>query len=505
MKHNFINLTAIILISMSTVGCTAARLTEFRTTARTETRRTTQLNRRDFRLGFNTTGNQLGVQLQYLPYYKGEQRKVMEYHPKLKALDWGVGLASIGLLYWINRPTENQVWDGTYAVRVDGELIKNTKFDIWSGKEQWEKTALIGIPVDWMLSWILLRDWRIGQSWEPSEIVGTWQDQENYRYRIELPTYNFSKTYKTTSGAERIELSEFLTGIDIDDLVSLLESDTFALRASAEFDGKQYEKNITVETQSSLESLRDLANAEFDMISTGTPRLMPRAEAVVRWTRDTMQAGDTATLNVTVKNTGKGELYRVTGITMSSNPIFNNRELKFGKILPGESRTLQILFKIDKLMKTRDISLRLRFGEYNDYAPADIEAKLHVVGKERPKFDYTYRVVDGGTATSVGNGDGILQRGESVDILVTVHNSSEVLAEGVTAQLIVKNASDIIMYSDSSVKLNSIVPGTSKTATFNVGIKPKSSLTTLPLDLFVTEVNFGAETELSDRINLEIQ
>ncbi len=50
-------------------------------------------------------------------------------------------------------------------------------------------------------------------------------------------------------------------------------------------------------------------------------------------------AGEPMELRVTVTNNGKQPVYRLRGTTESDNPYFENKELVFGKIAPGQSRT----------------------------------------------------------------------------------------------------------------------------------------------------------------------
>ena len=505
-----------MLIPMSAVGCSVVPLAQMKKAVSTETRQT-GLSRKDFEIGFNATGNQLRVQLQYLPYYNVEERKIVEYSPRATGWYLATGLVSI-LAYIVFLGGETE--DGTYSIDEDQNgFISNTipRFGgdestiakDWNRMEPWEKVMLIGVPADWVLSWwIASWDWTSHKPWKLTgrDLAGEWVWLANQPYRIELPTYNFSREYRTKTGDASIAIHEFMSGVSQNSAAAFLEMDTLSLRASTTVEDKLYEKNIRIATQARLKPFRDAANAAlgFDMYATGAPRLMPRPEEVVQWTKGTVQAGQTATLNVTVENTGKGELYRVTARTVSSDRTFNNKELKFGKIAPGESKTLQLSFRTDKLMRTRDIPLRLRFSEYNNYVPADREVKLHVIGQPRPKFDYAYRVVDGDTATSVGNGDGIFQRGESVDIQVTVRNSGLGNAEGITARLSPRRASGVEMFGDSSVKFQSIASGSSKTATFNIGVKRESPAKALHLNLSVTEGYFGSETTLSDQINLSI-
>ena len=73
MKHVLVNMMLIILISISTAGCTVVRVMQTRggyavekTVKNTEERRT-QLSRRDFRLGFEATESRLGIRLEYRP------------------------------------------------------------------------------------------------------------------------------------------------------------------------------------------------------------------------------------------------------------------------------------------------------------------------------------------------------------------------------------------------------------------------------------------------------
>ena len=242
----------------------------------------------------------------------------------------------------------------------------------------------------------------------------------------------------------------------------------------------------------------------IDMESTGKPRLMPRPEASAQWSEGNLQAGKSARLEVTVRNTGKGQLFRVTASTTSPNPAFNDQKLEFGRIDPGKSVTRVLSFETDGMMQTQDIPVRISFEEYNDWVPPDIDAKLHVVGKPRPKFDYAYRILDGETPNSVGNGDGIIQRNESVDIVVTVRNSGAGPANGVTTKLNLLDKSGVEMFTDSSVEMGDIAAGNSKTVTFNVGVKSNASVKLLRMDLSITDDQFGDEVKLTNSIKLPI-
>ena len=512
MKNRLIVLTIIVLISMSTAGCSAVRLIQTRagyevekTVGNTEERQTL-LDHRDFQLGFSAAGDQLGIRLEYRPYYNIEKQQLVTYKPGGKRISESLMAASyLGVLGWV--VYDNLTQTGDIVVDDPGVLLNNiTEFN-WYRTTALQKAIIVGVSLDFIVwaGYASRHKATVQEPWEKvNEVSGEWELLRNHPYRIELPNYNFGKDYRSEIGNENVQIGEFLSGIEKPG--RLKEIDSASVQASTEFDGILHKENVTLTTQAQLQPFHNaaLAALDIDMVSTGKPRLMPRAEAVIQWNKVPIQAGDVATLRVTVENTGKGTLYRLTALTVSAERTFNNHELKFGKIEPGKSRAIPISFKLDKLMRTQEIPIRIRFGEYNDHVPENIDVKLKVIEILRPKFDYAYRIIDGGTATSVGNGDGILQRGESADVLVTIRNSGEGNAEGVTARLNLLDRTDVDMYGDASVNLRNLAAGDAKIATFNVGVKRGASISKLRLNLVVQEDNFGSETKFTNTFNLPI-
>ena len=512
MKYRLISLSIIILISLNAVGCSIVRVIQTNAgqavekTVKDSEERRTELNKKDFQIGFNATENRLGVRLEYRPYYAVERRQLVTYKPKEggRPLEILVGVASLGLLTWA--VVDNLVETGEVKINDEGKLYNVTRLD-WNGANPLHKAIMIGVPLDCLL-WTYYATKYEATAHEPwkrrGEITGEWQLLGNHPYRVELPVYNFGRNYQSRSGNERVQVSRFLSGVKNPERFN--EIDSVVLRASTKFNGKTYHKDLKLTAPAQLQPFYDtaLVALDIDMISVGKPRLMPRPEVTTRWQKKSVQAGNDATLRITIRNTGKGTLYRFIGLTTSSNPKFNNRELKFGKIEPGKSRTALVSFELDKLMRTQEFPIGIRFGEYNDHVPENIAVKLNVFEIPRPRFDYAYHIIDGETDTSVGNGDGILQRGESIDILVTVRNSGEGHAAGVTARLNLLERTGVDIYGDTLANLFTLAPGDSKTATFNVGVKRTASISRLLLNLSVQENNFGSETELTKTLNLPI-
>ncbi len=500
MKHKLINVLVFSVIVLSTAGCSAVRLVENsfgygidRTTVVDTEERRNEVHPRDFQIQFGATETDFRFQLQYVPHYKIEQRDIIKYRPESTLLDLAVGLATTALwgkaiydtwLYKEEKLADTQVdWDNfePYDFRFD-----------WEGTSFWNKAIMIGVPVDIVLYRLIgsiRRTHRTGWA-QTGEEAGSLQGIRQQDYRIELPTYDFSKQYRTTSGDETVPIHGFLYGLE--EPKPFLNLSSIDVHASTKVDGKTGEETLTLEGWEQLKPFRwhALKVVEgIDMFSTGQPVGKPLAKVVeARWKPNPVRAGDTTTLSVTVENSGKGALYRFTTHTVSTESAFKNKKLEFGKIAVGASRTLKLPVKTEASMKTQTLTIPLRFAEYNNYAPPDKERRLHIVGAPPPKFDYHYSYVE-----DVGNGDGVIQPGESIDFSITVTNSGEGNAEDVTVRIEVEGEQGIELFGEPSRNLGDIIPGASKKDTFNVGIRQNSTTQILILNVSITDKFGGAD------------
>ena len=92
-----------------------------------------------------------------------------------------------------------------------------------------------------------------------------------------------------------------------------------------------------------------------------------------------MYAGEKAILKVTVNNTNQTILREFTMITVSSNPHFDNWQLRFGNVEPAKSETKSLGFSTDSEMSPQNVSVRLRFEAANDFTYPEIETELHII------------------------------------------------------------------------------------------------------------------------------
>jgi carboxyl-terminal processing protease len=166
-------------------------------------------------------------------------------------------------------------------------------------------------------------------------------------------------------------------------------------------------------------------------VTIGTDRPGNRAEA-----------GQSMNLRVTVTNNGDAPIYQLRGLTKSDGGYFDERELAFGKIEPGKSRTAQAPFgwcelegrkpgstkpvpadakrtcALPKSAATRQDVVKVQFHAEGGEPPHDVELRPTVIALAQPVFAYTFQVTD----NRPGNGDGQLARTEGASMYLTVQN-----------------------------------------------------------------------------------
>jgi carboxyl-terminal processing protease len=201
-------------------------------------------------------------------------------------------------------------------------------------------------------------------------------------------------------------------------------------------------------------------------------------------------AGDAMQLRITATNKGSATLYRLNALTTSDDPMFDNKELIFGKLEPGKSRTAVAplgwcelegykagstaplpkdaprICRIARDSLTRADGIKIHFDEARGRAPADTDTRVTVKALERPVFAYSYQIAD----NRKGNGDGRLQRDESLTMYLTVKNTGR--GRSFDSQANVRNLSgDGLLLHEGRFDISNMMPGDVKKVvfTFDVG------------------------------------
>ena len=338
MKRDLPRVALTVLLLISLTGCSVVRFAETRQGEGLKVTNQSGLDL-DFQLRFNSATRSLVVSLGYQPS--------SIYKPRITRADVNVGLIALGIFGKIYYDHWNH--KDTFTVLDD-------TFD-WSGTQTWEKAVLIGVPVDILLYWCL------SYPLDRKTIKGPRQPLKDHEYRLYLPDYGGSVSYRTTTGREQIKIDEFLSALR--NPPDLQNVDTLKFRLSTEVEGRWYSRDRTVR------GFRPL------------PLPPPPSESVtvaVAWTRSRVKAGEQTFLTVMVANTGTANLSGFTVKIVSRALFLDNEEWKFGNIAQGESKTLNYRVRTDKQMhRENPATVLLHFEAANGVVHPAIETHLEII------------------------------------------------------------------------------------------------------------------------------
>lgn len=197
----------------------------------------------------------------------------------------------------------------------------------------------------------------------------------------------------------------------------------------------------------------------------------------------TINAGDVAKLKTTVTNVGNAVIYRAQARIAAANPAFRDKEMLFGKIAPGESKTWSSQVKVGASALDRLEYLRLNLLDAAKSTGSAKPLKLRIVAAQRPVFAYSHQLIDN------SNGDGLVQNSESHTLRITVANTGKASATDVVAVL--RNASGTdLMLKKARFDLDTLKPGESKSVDFEFDTA-KQTKDLVVVELQVYEGTYG--------------
>jgi uncharacterized protein YgiM (DUF1202 family) len=198
------------------------------------------------------------------------------------------------------------------------------------------------------------------------------------------------------------------------------------------------------------------------------------------------KAGDQLTLLLTVKNTGKGPLYRLRAKTKSEVPLLDGHQFNFGKVSASSGGRATVTIQIPSTQPPGEFPLEIDFHEHNGFAPRSMRALVVFKGAPRPRFAYNFKILDDGSGRSVGNGDGRIQKGEAVDLLLTLRNVGTVPAQDTWVEVTNQQGQNLDIH-PSLVRFGRLTPDETKQARISFTVWPDFVSPQVGLRLFIQE------------------
>ena len=248
-----------------------------------------------------------------------------------------------------------------------------------------------------------------------------------------------------------------------DDLMLQLEaSRDFRLYAKAEIENRQSPAQLLTEVRF------DDGNA-----------LLPNGQ---------LDAGEEAELVVRVKNQGAGPGFGV-GLDISTDQAeieLPMEKTKLGRLPPGKSREARIPVTARLGLASGEASIRVKAGERRGYDARTVRFKLPTKGLRLPALRIVSNEIDDDSdGPSQGDGNGIAENGETIELLVFVRNDGAGPATDV--ELSVADVNADVRFIERKVALGVIPPGSTVRGSVLFAIPRTHSEDTLTMDLQVRD------------------
>ncbi len=225
---------------------------------------------------------------------------------------------------------------------------------------------------------------------------------------------------------------------------------------------------------------------------------------------DTVVAGESMKLTVEVKNEGDAPIYQLRGITKSDSGYYDQRELVFGKIAPGESRKASVELgwcetegrdpgstkplPLDAKRSchlpmdavARQDAVNVRFFAEGSEAPEAISFEPTIKSLPRPIFAYSTQLVDDKNA----NGNGQLEKGESATVYLHVKNVGT--GPAFETQANIRNMTgDGILLKAGRFDVSEMKPGETREVAFTFEVLKSIKVDELKLEVSVVDRELG--------------
>ena len=234
--------------------------------------------------------------------------------------------------------------------------------------------------------------------------------------------------------------------------------------------------------------------------SEGPNPSAPRLKSEIEIKRDggegPILAGDTVHITVRVKGDSSRPLWRVHGILRSKIHALDGREVVFGHVPAKGSKEWSTTLTLPRSLSSQADRIEVALFADGKALKSKGHLDIEITELPQPLFAYDISISD-----TEGNRDGLIQRGERIEIAVHVTNVGEGDAE--STLMTIKNESGEAVYIENGrYKGGPLKAGETDTARFS--LKVKESLTSQDIQLKVGMADLKLRTWIRDDLTLPV-
>ena len=349
-------------------------------------------------------------------------------------------------------------------------------------------------------------------SWEPSSATspGTLKPIANHPVLLSLPQLQYRDTYRTDSnGRFIIPVTELIDKIP--NLEPALRINSIKIDTSTTVDGQEQQDSVTISRF--RDGQRDPLFAIFR--EQAELRREKPADLVTQLTfsdegdfipNNILDAGERqGKLKITIKNKGQGPGIDVQLHLNSDNPdIQFSKTQTLGKIEPNGEKTVVVPITTSLQASNGVANILVEAKERRGYNAQKQQHRIQVAGLKPPRLRITeVEVNDKTLGNAVGNGNGIVENDETIELNVFIKNSGTGDALGTKLELVNLNLGVDVQV--KLVNLGTIRPAETVKGLLRFRIPRTFAAEALNYKLRVTEMRGADSTEKADALRMETQ
>lgn len=221
-----------------------------------------------------------------------------------------------------------------------------------------------------------------------------------------------------------------------------------------------------------------------------------------------LDAGEKGAFKLTASNAGPGKAYalsfRLTKVTPAPHVTLQKMTETLDVLLPGQSKTVE--FPVSAAFEVPDgrVTVRVEASEKNGYPPSPLEVSFETRAFLAPRLVVADMGISDGQGTyAYGNGNGRIEKGETVEVRAIIQNTGQGEAGNVNVTVELGEP-NLFFIGKSQFALGDLAPGAYRDISFALTVPPNySGPTRLPVTLNLSEARgkYGARVPLSMVLN----
>lgn len=209
---------------------------------------------------------------------------------------------------------------------------------------------------------------------------------------------------------------------------------------------------------------------------------------------NTVDAGESSIISVTVTNKGKGTAFDTKlEVGADYDDIKFDSTTAVGDIPPGESKEVKVAIQAGLDLKDGVVPFNIRAKEKRGYDSKQYNLNVTAVRLERPEIVIVdYKIKDGNAGLSIGNGNGIPENGETIELTPFLTNKG--VGKAVQVKLSIASIDSGIAVIRGSEIIPLIMPGATATETLSFSIPRTFSGDNIKINLTASDVRGASDT-----------